>query len=143
MTADSTSFVILRYLFDNLVTTLQKNIYKEPGRKQPFLIKAKQKEVYLGLLLRGRMKCPYMERKQLDCAKCHCCPTLSPPPSLDQMLWVCQADSASQKDIGKKCHYCTKTSPFPPSIVVSMPFEEILFRQKRDNIILGMFMRLY
>ena len=66
-----------------------------------------------------------------------------PPPSLDQMLWVCQADSASQKDIGKKCHYCTKTSPFPPSIVVSMPFEEILFRQKRDSIILGMFMRLY
>ena len=68
-----------------------------------------------------------------------------PPPSLDQMLWVCQADSASQKEIGKKSHYCTKTSPFPPSptIVMSMPFKEILVRQKTVDIISGMFMRLY
>ena len=66
-----------------------------------------------------------------------------PPPSQDQMLCVCQADSASQKDIGKRCHCCTKTSAFPPKIVVSVPFEEILVRQKKDNIISGMFMRIY
>ena len=62
MTADSTSFVILRYLFDNLVTTLQKNTYKEPGRKQPFLIKAKQKEVYLGLSWRENEVSIYGEK---------------------------------------------------------------------------------
>ena len=83
MIADSTSFVILRYLFDNLVTALQKNTCKELGRKQPFFIKTKVKRSKFGFFLRGRMKCPmdtvHMERKHMDCAKCHCCPTLSPP----------------------------------------------------------------
>ena len=143
MTADSTSFVILRYLFDNLVTTLQKNTYKEPGRKQPFLIKAKQKEVNLGFSWEGEWSVHIWRENTWTVPSAIVVQLYLPPPSLDQMLWVCQADSASQKDIGKRCHCCTKTSAFPPKIVVSVPFEEILVRQKWDDIIWGMLMRLY